>query len=71
VGPQLGQVRAGSMAAWLGVRTSVWAGGVLCAGAVGALALCLPKLLSYDVRTDEHALGVRLARAEAEEAASP
>ncbi|MGW1724626.1 MFS transporter [Streptomyces sp. NPDC002306] len=56
VGPTLGQVRAGGVAAWLGVRTSVWSGGLLCAGAVGLLALCLPKLMTYDVRTNEHAL---------------
>ncbi|WP_162467290.1 MFS transporter [Streptomyces cavernae] len=62
VGPQLGQVRAGSMAAWLGVRASVWGGGVLCVGAVGVLALCLPKLMAYDVRTDAHARAVREAR---------
>ncbi|MBC7274029.1 MAG: MFS transporter [Streptomyces sp.] len=59
VGPQLGQVRAGSMAAWAGVRASVWSGGVLCAAAVGLLALCLPKLMTYDVRTNEHAIRLR------------
>ncbi|MEU9212373.1 MFS transporter [Streptomyces sp. NPDC048415] len=62
VGPQLGQVRAGGMAAWTSVRTSVWAGGVICVGAVGALALCLPKLMAYDVRTNEHAVRSRSAR---------
>lgn len=62
VGPQLGQVRAGSMAAWLSVRGSVWGGGVLCVGAVGLLAVCLPKLMRYDVRTDEHAVRAREAR---------
>ncbi|MET9900800.1 MFS transporter [Streptomyces sp. NPDC006446] len=64
VGPQLGQVRAGGMAAWAGVRTSVWAGGALCVGAVGLLAVGLPKLMSYDDRTNEHALRMRSARAE-------
>ncbi|MGW0839138.1 MFS transporter [Streptomyces sp. NPDC002787] len=63
VGPQLGQVRAGSMAAWTSVRASVWAGGVLCVGAVGLLALCLPKLMVYDVRTNEHAVRLRERRA--------
>jgi MFS family permease len=67
VGPQLGQVWVGGMAAWRGVRTSVWSGGVLCVGAVGLLALCLPKLMTYDVRTNEHA--VRLC--EQRTAASP
>ncbi|MFF4346265.1 MFS transporter [Streptomyces sp. NPDC001530] len=62
VGPQLGQVRAGGMAAWTSVRTSIWSGGLMCAGAVGLLALCLPRLMAYDVRTNEHALRLRSAR---------
>ncbi|MGW5093089.1 MFS transporter [Streptomyces nodosus] len=62
VGPQLGQVRSGGMAAWRGVRTSVWAGGLLCTGAVALLALCLPGLMRYDARTDEHALRLRAQR---------
>lgn len=66
VGPTLGQVRSGGFAAWWGVRTSVWSGGVLCAGAVGLLALCLPKLMTYDARTDEHAARVRDQRAAAQ-----
>ncbi|NGO48637.1 MFS transporter [Streptomyces ureilyticus] len=67
VGPQLGQVRAGTMAALTTVRTSIWSGGLLCVAAVGALALCLPKLMTYDVRTNEHAARLRQAR----EAAAP
>jgi MFS family permease len=63
VGPTVGQVRSGGFAAWLGVRTSVWSGGVLCVGAVGLLALCLPGLMRYDVRTDEHARRLREQRA--------
>ncbi|MFI7399718.1 MFS transporter [Streptomyces sp. NPDC049541] len=59
VGPTVGQVRSGGFAARWGVRTSVWSGGLLCAGAVGLLALCLPKLMTYDVRTNEHALRLR------------
>ncbi|MGX1474123.1 UNVERIFIED_CONTAM: MFS family permease [Streptomyces canus] len=66
VGPTLGQVRSGGFAAWWGVRTSVWSGGVLCAGAVGLLALCLPKLMTYDARTDQHAAQVRDQRAAAQ-----
>ncbi|KUN87055.1 MFS transporter [Streptomyces griseoruber] len=62
VGPTVGQVRSGGFAAWLGVRTSVWSGGALCAGAVGLLALCLPALMRYDVRTDEHAARERERR---------
>jgi hypothetical protein len=34
---------------------------------VGLLALCLPKLMSYDVRTNEHATRLRRQR----EAAAP
>ncbi|GHI58094.1 MFS transporter [Streptomyces rubradiris] len=63
VGPQLGQVRAGGTAAWAGVRASVWSGGLACAGAVGLLALCLPGLMTYDARTNEHAVRMRERRA--------
>jgi hypothetical protein len=40
---------------------------VLCVGAVGLLALCLLKLMTYDVRTNEHAVRLREQRT----AASP
>ncbi|MFC9281475.1 MFS transporter [Streptomyces collinus] len=63
VGPQLGQVRSGGVAAWAGVRTSVWSGGALCAGAMGLLALCLPGLMAYDARTSVHAVRLREQRA--------
>lgn len=63
VGPQLGQVRSGGMAAWTTVRTSVWAGGALCVAAVGLLAVGLPKLMAYDERTNEHARRMRAVRA--------
>ncbi|WP_330283780.1 MFS transporter [Streptomyces sp. NBC_00588] len=62
VGPTVGQVRSGGFAAWWGVRASVWSGGLLCVGAVGLLALCLPKLMTYDVRTNEHAVRLRARR---------
>ena len=62
VGPTLGQVRSGGFAAWWGVRASVWSGGLLCVGAVGLLALCLPGLMRYDERTNEHAARVRAQR---------
>ncbi|GGP98042.1 MFS transporter [Streptomyces mutabilis] len=65
VGPQLGQVRAGGMAALTGVRASVWSGGLLCAGAVALLALCLPTMMRFDVRTNEHAVRLRKERAAA------
>lgn len=63
-GPQLGQLRSGGMAALTSVRTSVWGGGLLCVAAVGGLMLALPKLMSYDSRTDPH------ARAKREQAAA-
>ncbi|MQY11198.1 Enterobactin exporter EntS [Streptomyces sp. RB5] len=66
VGPQLGQVRSGGMAALTNVRTSVWSGGLLCAASVGLLALCLPSLMSYDARTNAHALRVRELRSPGE-----
>ncbi|MFE1880466.1 MFS transporter [Streptomyces diastatochromogenes] len=62
VGPQLGQVRSGTVAGWAGVRTSVWSGGLLCVGAMGLLALCLPGLMTYDARTNEHAVRLREQR---------
>ncbi|AZS87650.1 MFS transporter [Streptomyces griseoviridis] len=65
VGPTVGQVRSGGLAALYGVRASVWSGGLLCAGAVGLLALCLPQLMRYDVRTNEHAVRMRDKRAAA------
>ncbi|MGF1427328.1 MFS transporter [Kitasatospora sp. LaBMicrA B282] len=65
VGPNLGQVRAGGTAALVGVRGSVWLGGLACVLGVGALATALPALLAYDARTDPH---VAAARAEREAA---
>ncbi|MEU3533805.1 MFS transporter [Streptomyces murinus] len=65
VGPQLGQVRAGGLAAWTGLRTSIACGGLACAGVVGLLALCLPGLMAYDARTNAHAVRMRERRAEA------
>jgi hypothetical protein len=47
------------MAALTGVRVSVWSGGLACIAAVGLLAGGLPKLMSYDARTDEHARALR------------
>ncbi|WCD96412.1 MFS transporter [Streptomyces sp. HUAS 31] len=71
VGPQLGQTYTGGVAAWKGVRTSVWSGGLLCVGAVGLLALCLPKLMAYDARTNEHAVRLREQRGAAAAAPTP
>ncbi|MFC1441375.1 MFS transporter [Streptacidiphilus sp. N1-10] len=63
VGPQLGQVRAGGMAALVGVRASIWVGGLACVLAVSALAAALPSLMRYDARTDPHAVAMRERRA--------
>ncbi|MDF3146769.1 MULTISPECIES: MFS transporter [unclassified Streptomyces] len=71
VGPQLGQTYVGGVAAWQGVRASIWSGGLLCVGAVGLLALCLPKLMTYDARTNEHAVRLREQRAAAAAAPAP
>ncbi|MFG3228703.1 MFS transporter [Kitasatospora sp. NPDC048194] len=72
VGPQLGQVRAGTMAGLVGVRAAVWSGGLACVVAVLAVAAALPRLLAYDDRTDPHAAAVRAEheRAERERAAA-
>ncbi|MFJ1702140.1 MFS transporter [Kitasatospora sp. NPDC088346] len=59
VGPQLGQVRAGGMAGLVGVRGSIWLGGLACVAGVVALTAALPRLLAYDDRTDAHAAAVR------------
>jgi len=63
VGPSLGQVRAGGVAALAGVRGSIVSGGLLCVAAVGALAARLPGFVRYDDRTDEHAVRQRDLRA--------
>ncbi|WP_327167377.1 MFS transporter [Streptomyces subrutilus] len=62
VGPQLGQVRAGTMASWTGTRTAIWSGGLACVASVALLAAALPKLISYDADTDEDALRRRAER---------
>ncbi|WP_329127692.1 MFS transporter [Streptomyces sp. NBC_01465] len=64
-GPQLGQLRAGTVAGWSGARASVWSGGAACVVAVGVLAAVLPKLMSYDADTDEDALRRRAQKEEA------
>ncbi|MEV7772441.1 MFS transporter [Kitasatospora sp. NPDC086791] len=69
VGPQLGQVRAGTVAGLVGVRAAVWTGGVACVVAVLAVAAALPRLLAYDDRTDPHTAAVRAEHERAERAA--
>ncbi len=62
LGPTAGQFRAGVMAAWTSLRFSLTFGGVACAGSVAAVALALPRLWSFDVRSDVNVAAVRAAR---------
>ncbi|MEU3182999.1 MFS transporter [Streptomyces sp. NPDC006923] len=61
-GPQLGQLRAGTVAGWTGARPAIWSGGLACVAAVGLLAAVLPKLMTYNADTDEDALRRRAQR---------
>lgn len=61
-GPYLGNAEAGLVASLIGLRGSVVSGGVLCVIGSGALALLLPRFISYDGRAG-------LAGRQAEEAA--
>ncbi len=63
LGPTAGQFRAGVMAAWTTLRFSLTFGGLACTGSVGAVALALPRLWSFDARTDPHVAEVREMRA--------
>jgi MFS family permease len=53
LGPELGQVRSGGVAALTSARTSVWSGGAACVAAVGLLAACLPALMRYEAAGHE------------------
>ncbi|HET6815786.1 MAG TPA: MFS transporter [Mycobacteriales bacterium] len=48
IGPLLGNVESGGVAAMTTVRVSVVSGGVLCVVGTALLALVLPKFISYD-----------------------
>ena len=48
IGPLLGNVESGGVAAMTTVRVSVVSGGVLCVVGTALLALALPKFISYD-----------------------
>jgi MFS family permease len=61
-GPLLGNVESGVAARFLGVRTSVVSGGVLCIAGTAVMALLLPSFLRYDGRAG-------IARKRAEDAA--
>jgi len=64
-GPLLGNARAGGVAQYMGVQTSVVSGGVLCVAGTALLALALPAFLRYDGRA-----GLARKLAEEEERAS-
>lgn len=55
VGPSLGLTRSSLVARWSGLRTSLGAGGVSCCVATVLLAIALPALWAYDVRTSQDA----------------
>jgi MFS family permease len=59
IGPSLGQTRSGLVAQRWGLRTSLGSGGVLCCAATVLLAIALPALWAYDVRTSPEAAARR------------
>ena len=62
VGPLGGQMRAGGMAAWTNLRTSVISGGLLCIGFVSLAGSLLPDFRKYDGRTNKFAVEQRKIR---------
>jgi len=62
LGPTAGQFRAGVMAAWTTLRFSLTFGGLACTGSVATVAVALPRLWSFDARTDVHVAEVRELR---------
>lgn len=53
-GPLLGNVEAGLVASFAGIRGSVVSGGVLCVLGTAALCVFLPEFVKYDARTSVH-----------------
>lgn len=49
-GPMLGNAKMGAVAERFGVKSAIVSGGILCVVAILALAVLLPKFLSYDGR---------------------
>ena len=70
LGPTAGQFRAGVMAAWTTLRFSLTFGGLACTGSVAAVAVALPRLWSFDARSDVHVAEVHALRAAQDDAAS-
>jgi MFS family permease len=62
VGPLGGQMRAGSMAAWTNLRTSVVSGGLICIAFIGFFASILPDFRKYDAESNEFAQNEREKR---------
>jgi MFS family permease len=62
IGPAVGQLRAGAVAARLGARAAIWVGGAAALGGVGALTAALPGLWRYDASTDPHVADVAEAQ---------
>ncbi len=62
LGPTAGQFRAGVMAAWTTLRISLTFGGLACTGSVAGVVVALPRLWSFDARTDVHVAEVRELR---------
>jgi MFS family permease len=56
VGPLAGQMRAAGMAAATTLNLSVTFGGIICVIVVAALAIWLPELRNFDIRTNKYAL---------------
>ena len=59
IGPLGGQMRAGTMAAWTNLRTSVISGGMLCIGFISLFSAALPEFRKYDERTNKYVLEKR------------
>ena len=66
IGPMTGSFRAGAMTTWTSLRFSLTFGGLGCAGAVGSVALALPALWNFDVRTNENVALVKQIRSDEE-----
>jgi MFS family permease len=62
VGPLGGQMRAGSMAAWTNLRTSVVSGGLICIAFIGFFASILPDFRKYDANSNQFAQNEREKR---------
>jgi len=62
VGPLAGQMRAGAMAQWGSLHFSIIGGGIMCVLLIFIAASFLPKMRSYDVRTNEYVAFVKKSK---------